>query len=77
MKDAAKLYSEGNKTEALQYATAAGIGGLFGNLTISDLDDYFGSGAAPAVSDPVTSVPVAPIDPAARRPIDQVIPIKK
>ena len=77
LKDAAKLYSEGNKTEALQYATAAGIGGLFGNLTISDLDDYFGSGAAPAVSDPVTPVPVAPIDPAARRPIDQVIPIKK
>lgn len=82
LKDAAKLYSKGNKTEALQYATAAGIGGLFGNLTISDLDEYFGSGAAPAASDPVTPmpvtpVPVAPINSTARRPIDEVIPIKK
>ena len=77
LKNAAKLYSEGNKTEALQYATAAGIGGLFGNLTISDLDEYFGSGAAPATSKPVTPMPVAPVNPTARRPIDEVIPIKK
>ena len=39
---AAEFYSKGDKQKALIYATAAGIGGLFGNLTISDLDQYFG-----------------------------------
>ena len=82
LKKAAEFYSKNNKVEALQYATAAGIGGLFGNLTISDLDDYFGSGAAPAVSNPASSAPatptpVVPVAPAARRPIDQLIPIPK
>jgi hypothetical protein len=78
LKDAAKLYNEGNKVEALQYATAAGIGGLFGNLTIADLDEYFGSGVAPADSAaPIVPSPVTPTAPPTKRPIDQLIPIPK
>ena len=81
LEEAATAYAAGDKPRALRLATAAGIGGLYGNLTISDLDDYFGSGAAPAVSNPASSAPatptpVVPVAPAARRPIDQVIPIK-
>jgi hypothetical protein len=75
---AAKFYSEGKKTEALQYATAAGIGGLFGNLTISDLDDYFGSGAAPVDSTvPTVPTPATPAAPPTRKSLDKIIPIPK
>lgn len=72
LKQAAELYSKGNKAEALQYATAAGIGGLFGNLTISDLDEYFASGAAPIP----TEVP-AQTTPVERKPLDVIIPTGK
>jgi hypothetical protein len=75
---AAKFYSEGKKAEALQYATAAGIGGLFGNLTISDLDDYFGSGAAPVDSTvPTAPTPETPAAPLTRKPLDKIITIPK
>jgi hypothetical protein len=82
LKKAAEFYSKNNKAEALQYATAAGIGGLFGNLTISDLDDYFGSGISPATSEPATPVPVtptpvAPVAPKIKVPLKSIIPIKK
>ena len=82
LEEAAIAYAAGDKPRALRLATAAGIGGLYGNLTISDLDDYFGSGAAPAVSNPASSAPatpttVAPVAEKIKEPLESIIPIKK
>ena len=56
LEDAAAAYAAGDKQKALRFATAAGVGGLFGNLTIQDLDDYFMN----ASQSPSPSNPVAP-----------------
>jgi GH24 family phage-related lysozyme (muramidase) len=82
LEDAATAYAAGDKPRALRLATAAEVGGLFGNLTISDLDDYFVSGAAPAASDPVapapvTPTPVAPVAPKIKEPLESIFSIKK
>jgi hypothetical protein len=78
LEEAATAYAAGDKPKALRLATAAGIGGLFGNLTISDLDEYFGSGVAPTDSAaPIAPSPVTPTAPPTRRPIDQIIPTPK
>ena len=78
LEKAATAYAAGDKPKALRLATAAGIGGLFGNLTISDLDEYFESGVAPPDSaEPIAPSPVTPTTPPTRRPIDQLIPIPK
>lgn len=77
LKEAAKLYSEGKKTDALQYATAAGVGGLFGNLTIQELDDYFASGIAPVpdeASATETATPTTQATPKERKPLNKIIP---
>ena len=78
LEKAATAYAAGDKPKALRLATAAGIGGLFGNLTISDLDDYFGSGAAPVDSTvPTTPTPATPAAPPTRKSLDKIIPIPK
>ena len=82
LEEAATAYAAGDKPRALRLATAAGIGGLFGNLTISDLDDYFSSGISPATSEPVapapaTPTPVAPVAEKIKEPLESIIPIKK
>ena len=78
LEEAATAYAAGDKPKALRLATAAGIGGLFGNLTISDLDEYFGSGVAPTDSAaPIVPSPVTPTAPRVREPLDQLIPIPK
>jgi hypothetical protein len=78
LEKAATAYAAGDKPKALRLATAAGLGGLFANLTIADLDEYFGSGVAPADSTaPIAPSPVTPTAPPTRRPIDQLIPIPK
>jgi len=80
LKEASKLYSEGKKTEALQYATAAGIGGLFGNLTIDDLDSYFASEGNAATAEnpapaPLEVQPPAPTQEKPRTPLDRIFRI--
>ena len=42
LEEGAKAYAAGDKQQALIFAIAAGVGGLFGNLQISDLPSYFG-----------------------------------
>ena len=66
LKQAAKFYSEGNSTEALIYATAAGVGGMWGDLTIAELERYFGVPSRD--SSPPTD---------GRRSLDEIIPSKK
>jgi lysozyme len=77
LEQAAAAYSAGDKQKALRLATAAGVGGLFGNLTIQDLDDYF---MAASEQSPVAT-PETPVQggtpqttPATRRPIDTILP---
>jgi len=78
LEESSTAYAAGDKPKALILATAAGIGGLFGNLTISDLDEYFGSGVAPTDSAaPIAPSPVTPTAPRVREPLDQLIPIPK
>jgi hypothetical protein len=78
LEKAATAYAAGDKPKALRLATAAGIGGLFGNLTISDLDDYFGSGAAPVDSTvPTAPTPATPAAPLTRKPLNKIITIPK
>lgn len=80
LKEASKLYSEGKKAEALQYATAAGIGGLFGNLTIDDLDSYFASEGNAATAEnpapaPLEVQPPAPTQEKPRTPLERIFRI--
>jgi hypothetical protein len=78
LEKAATAYAAGDKPKALRLATAAGLGGLWTNLTIADLDDYFGSGVAPTDSAaPIVPSPVTPTAPRVREPLDQLIPIPK
>lgn len=68
LEKAATAYAAGDKPKALRLATAAGLGGLWTNLTIADLDDYFGSGVAPTDSAAQGErKPLAPIDPSPQR----------
>jgi hypothetical protein len=73
MLNAAKAYAAGDMQQSLIFATAAGIGGLFGNLRISDLPDYFGappeqpSAVAPTTPAQGGRKPLVPIDPSPQK----------
>lgn len=69
LEQAAKAYAAGDKQQALIFATAAGMGGLFGNLQISDLPSYFGD--APVDSSKEDSNSQNPTQP--KKPLSEII----
>jgi hypothetical protein len=69
LEEGAKAYAAGDKQQALIFAIAAEVGGLFGNLQISDLPSYFGD--APVDSSKEDSNSQNPTKP--RKPISEII----
>ena len=75
--EAKAFYDKGDRASALNTLRGLKAEGFFGgDLTDEDLDEYFRQ-VNPASPLPTTPTPVVPVAPAARRPIDEVIPIKK
>ena len=74
--EAKAFYDKGDRASALNTLRGLKAEGFFGgDLTDEDLDEYFRQ-VNPASSAPATPTPVVPVAPAARRPINEVIPIK-
>jgi len=69
LEEGAKAYAAGDKQQALIFATAAGVGGLFGNLQISDLSSYFGN--APVDSSKEAPNSQNPTQP--KKPLSEII----
>jgi len=88
LEKAAAAYAAGDKQKALRFATAAGVGGLYGNLTIKDLDEYFmGSVQPPPPTNPVAPQespnqgvnpqPAPQAAPKTKRSLEEIAPTRK
>ena len=69
LEEGAKAYAAGDKQQALIFAIAAGVGGLFTNVQISDLPSYFGN--APVDSSKEDSNSQNPTQP--KKPLSEII----
>lgn len=81
LEEGAKAYAAGDKQQALIFATAAGVGGLFGNLQISDLPSYFGDASVDSSKEDsnqgVNPQPAPQVVPKTQIPLEEIAPTRK